>query len=85
MIGPKQKRFGGSRLSISSLTDVLFFIRQYVLFNRLQRRRIQNESPVLLSTTPGVSREAYERICQVFFERFNVAGFCILERPMTQP
>jgi hypothetical protein len=26
VIGPKQKRFGGSRLSISSLTDVLFFI-----------------------------------------------------------
>ena len=58
--------------------------RKHVLFDRLQRRRIQNESPVLLSITPGVSRETYERICQIFFERFNVAGFCILERPMTQ-
>ena len=64
----------------------LFFVshRKYVLFNQLQRRRIQNESPVLLSIHPGASRETYERICQVFFERFNVAGFCILERPMTQ-
>ena len=60
------------------------FHRKYVLFNQLQRRRIQNESPVLLSINPGASRETYERICQVFFERFNVAGFCILERPMTQ-
>ncbi|KAF8801317.1 actin-related protein [Phlegmacium glaucopus] len=59
-------------------------IWKYVLFNQLQRRRIQNESPVLLSIAPGVSRETYERICQIFFERFNVAGFCILERPMTQ-
>lgn len=66
------------------LISFLFFPRKYVLFSRLQRRRIQNESPVLLSITPGFSRESYERICQVFFERFNVAGFCILERPMTQ-
>ena len=67
-------------------TDVtdFFFNRKHVLFDRLQRRRIQNESPVLLSITPDVSRETYERICQVFFERYNVAGFCILERPMTQ-
>jgi len=62
----------------------LFFFRKYILFDQLQRRRIQNESPVLLSISPGVSRETYERICQVFFERFNVAGFAILERPMAQ-
>ena len=59
-------------------------IRKYILFDRLQRRRIQNESPVLLSISAGLSRETYERICQIFFERFNVAGFAILERPMAQ-
>ena len=62
----------------------VYIYRKYLLFDKLQRRRIQNESPVLLSITLGASRETYERICQVFFERFNVAGFCILERPMTQ-
>ncbi|KAH7872993.1 actin-related protein [Lentinula edodes] len=59
-------------------------IWKYVLFNQLERRRAQNESPVLLSMYPGLSRDTYERTCQVFFERFNVAGFSILERPMAQ-
>ncbi|KDR67987.1 hypothetical protein GALMADRAFT_257536 [Galerina marginata CBS 339.88] len=59
-------------------------IWKYVLFNQLQRRRVQNESPILFSITPGNSRDTYERICQIFFERFNVAGFAILERPMAQ-
>ncbi|KAJ7224459.1 actin-related protein [Mycena pura] len=57
---------------------------KYVLFNQLQRRRVQNESPVLLSLPPGPSRESYERICQMFFERFNVAGLGILERSVGQ-
>ncbi|KAH9479644.1 SWI/SNF and RSC complexes subunit arp9 [Psilocybe cubensis] len=59
-------------------------IWKYVLFNQLQRRRVQNESPILFSITAGASRDTYERICQIFFERFNVAGFAILERPMAQ-
>lgn len=59
-------------------------IRKYVLFNQLERRRAQNESPVLLSIYSGLSRETYERVCQIFFERFNVAGLGILERPMAQ-
>ncbi|KAE9399863.1 actin-related protein [Gymnopus androsaceus JB14] len=59
-------------------------IWKYVLFNRLERRRAQNESPVLLAISPGQSRDAYERISQIFFERFNVAGLGILERPMAQ-
>ncbi len=42
------------------------------------------ESPVLLSIAPGLSRDSYERISQIFFERFNVAGFSILDRPMAQ-
>lgn len=42
------------------------------------------ESPVILSLPPGVSRDAYERICLTFFERFNVAGFAILDRPLAQ-
>jgi actin-related protein 9 len=41
-------------------------------------------SPVLLSLIPGLSREAYERTGQIFFERFNVAAFSILDRPMAQ-
>ncbi|KAF5362059.1 hypothetical protein D9756_002600 [Leucocoprinus leucothites] len=59
-------------------------IWKYVLFNQLQRRRVQNESPVLLSIASGLSRLTYERICQLFFERFNVAGFGIMERPVAQ-
>ncbi|EDR05669.1 actin-related protein [Laccaria bicolor S238N-H82] len=59
-------------------------IWKYIIFNQLQRRRVQNESPVLLSIFPGLSRDTYERICQIFFERFNVAGFGILELPMAQ-
>ncbi|KAJ3771452.1 actin-related protein [Lentinula raphanica] len=59
-------------------------IWKYILFNQLERRRAQNESPVLLSMYPGLSRDTYERVCQLFFERFNVAGFAILERPMAQ-
>ncbi len=58
--------------------------RKYVLFTGLQLRRVQNESPVLLSLISGLPREAYERTGQIFFERFNVAAFSILDRPMAQ-
>ncbi|KAH9888940.1 actin-like ATPase domain-containing protein [Cubamyces lactineus] len=69
--------------------DVSDFIQaealwKYVLFNQLGLRRAQMESPVMLSVVAGLSRDAYERICQIFFERFNVAGFAILDRPMAQ-
>lgn len=33
---------------------------------------------------PGLSRDSYARISQIFFERFNVAGFSLLLRPMAQ-
>ncbi|PBK99350.1 actin-like ATPase domain-containing protein [Armillaria gallica] len=59
-------------------------IWKHVLFNQLQRRRAQNESPVILTIQPGMPRSTYEKICQIFFERFNVAGFAIVERPMAQ-
>lgn len=59
-------------------------IWKHVLFKQLGLRRVQNESPVLLSIFSGLSRSTYERICQMFFERFNVAGFGILERPRSQ-
>lgn len=62
----------------------IFWPRKWVLFTELQRRRIQNECPVLLTFFPGLSRDTYERICQIFFERFNVAGLAILERPVSQ-
>ncbi|KAJ3550565.1 hypothetical protein NM688_g5043 [Phlebia brevispora] len=57
---------------------------KHVLFGQLHLRRTQMESPVLLSIFPYLSRDTYEKISQMFFERFNVAGFSILERPMAQ-
>ncbi|EKM50420.1 uncharacterized protein PHACADRAFT_263701 [Phanerochaete carnosa HHB-10118-sp] len=57
---------------------------KHILFNQLGLRRVQMESPVLLVFAPGVSRNTYERICRMFFERFNVAGLSIVERPMAQ-
>ncbi|KAI5894960.1 actin-like ATPase domain-containing protein [Schizophyllum commune H4-8] len=59
-------------------------IWKHVLFKQLGLRRLQMESPVILSIFPGLSRDAYERICKLFFERFNVAGFTIIERPVSQ-
>ncbi|PPQ63382.1 hypothetical protein CVT24_005647 [Panaeolus cyanescens] len=58
-------------------------IWKYILFTALQRRRVQNESPVILSIpTESTNRNSAERICQIFFERFNVPGFALLERPI---
>ncbi|OAX38980.1 actin-related protein [Rhizopogon vinicolor AM-OR11-026] len=57
---------------------------KYVLFNTLQLKRTQNESPVMLSMPAGLFRESSQRICQIFFERFNVAGFGLLDRPVAQ-
>jgi actin-related protein 9 len=54
------------------------------LFNALQLKRTQNESPVMLSMPAGLFRESSQRICQIFFERFNVAGFGLLDRPVAQ-
>jgi len=58
--------------------------RKHALFNTLGLRRTQMESPVQLSIFPSLPRSSCEHICQMFFERFNVAGFSILERPMAQ-
>jgi len=58
--------------------------RKYVLFTGLQLRRVQNESPVLLSLFSKLPRDTYERIGQIFFERFNVAALSTLDRPMAQ-
>jgi actin-related protein 9 len=58
--------------------------RKYAIFSQLHLRRTLNESPFLLSIFPGLQRSSYERICQIFFERFNVAGLGILDRPMAQ-
>ncbi|KAK2465672.1 hypothetical protein APHAL10511_002216 [Amanita phalloides] len=57
---------------------------KHIIFTQLQRRRTQNESPVILTISPGLSRPTYERICQIFFERFNVPAFAVLERPVAQ-
>ncbi|KAI0031289.1 actin-like ATPase domain-containing protein [Vararia minispora EC-137] len=57
---------------------------KHVLFTGLGIRRALNESPVLLTVFPGLGRDAYERVTQLFFERLNVAGFSILERPAAQ-
>lgn len=58
--------------------------RKYTLFTGLGLRRVQNESPVLLSLFPGLPRSSHELVCQIFFERFNVAAFSILDRPVSQ-
>ncbi|EIN06159.1 actin-like ATPase domain-containing protein [Punctularia strigosozonata HHB-11173 SS5] len=57
---------------------------KYALFTGLHLKRAQNESPVLLTLPAGLSRSAYENAARVFFERFNVASFAILERPTAQ-
>ncbi|EJD07496.1 actin-related protein [Fomitiporia mediterranea MF3/22] len=57
---------------------------KYVLFNQLGLKRTQNESPAILTFPHGLSRDTYERICQIFFERFNMAALSILERPLSQ-
>ncbi|KAG8924267.1 hypothetical protein FRC02_010544 [Tulasnella sp. 418] len=58
--------------------------RKYILFETLQLRRTLNEFPVLLSLPKRVSNDAQERLAQLFFERFNVAAFCLNERPLMQ-
>lgn len=58
--------------------------RKYILFDQLHLRRAQMESPILLSILTGLSRDTYEHICQIFFERFNAAAFGILDRPLAQ-
>ncbi|KAJ7576849.1 actin-related protein [Mycena floridula] len=73
--------FAGGDISDWTQAEALW---KYVLFNQLGRRRAQNESPVLLSMAAGLARSAYEKVCQLFFERFNVAAFAILERPRSQ-
>ncbi|RXW20657.1 hypothetical protein EST38_g5179 [Candolleomyces aberdarensis] len=58
---------------------------KHVLFTYLQRKRTVNESPVLITLPTAVpSRTIYERTCQIFFERFNVPAFAILDRPLAQ-
>ncbi|KAI0084488.1 actin-like ATPase domain-containing protein [Irpex rosettiformis] len=57
---------------------------KHTLFSLLHLRRIQMESPVLLTFFPSLSRSTYQRLSQLFFERFNVAAFSILERPIAQ-
>src|ERR1700759_4872883 len=85
-IGRRQKQYGTCTLfPLSSSYSIYTYIqRKYVIFTHLQRRRTQNESPVLLCIAADLSRTTYERICQMFFERFNVPGFAILERPIAQ-
>ncbi|KDQ61600.1 hypothetical protein JAAARDRAFT_31063 [Jaapia argillacea MUCL 33604] len=57
-------------------------IWKHVLFTALPLRRPQNESPVLLSLTPHLSRASYERLSLLFFQHFNVPAFSLLHRPL---
>lgn len=59
------------------------FPRKYVLFTRLGLRRKQNESPITLCV-PCYPRPTHELLAQLFFERFNVAAFMLVERPLMQ-
>jgi actin-related protein 9 len=64
-------------------TPAIWTHRKYILFTGLQLRRVQDESPALLSLLSGLPR-SLERTGQIFFERFNVAAFSILDRPISQ-
>ncbi|KZP01640.1 hypothetical protein CALVIDRAFT_532414 [Calocera viscosa TUFC12733] len=55
-----------------------------LLFTDFGVRRKVNESPVCLSFTSGLSYDTYERVAQLFFERFNVPALCLVERPLAQ-
>ncbi|KZT53406.1 actin-like ATPase domain-containing protein [Calocera cornea HHB12733] len=55
-----------------------------LLFTDFGVRRKVNESPVCLSFTSGLSYDTYERLAQLFFERFNVPALCLVERPLAQ-
>ncbi|KAI5121491.1 hypothetical protein M0805_006529 [Coniferiporia weirii] len=59
-------------------------IWKHILFTLLGLKRVMNESPALLTFPHGLSRDTHERVCQIFFERFNVAAVSILERPLAQ-
>lgn len=85
VIGYKQKLSGAFKpIVLCTCTNNVNARRKHILFRHLYLRRTQNESPVLLCISPGLSRDTYSRISQVFFERFNVAGFSLLLRPMAQ-
>jgi actin-related protein 9 len=83
-VGHKSKHYG--RYLLFDIVRLTFsgFVRKYVLFNRLQLRRKQNESPVALCVPSSFSRATHELLAQLFFERFNVPGFMLLERPLMQ-
>ncbi|KAG8836095.1 hypothetical protein FRC17_010028 [Serendipita sp. 399] len=55
---------------------------KHILFQRLGIRRQLNECPVLLSLPAKLSRMSHMLLCRMFFERFNVAGFTYIERPL---
>ncbi|EJU03609.1 actin-like ATPase domain-containing protein [Dacryopinax primogenitus] len=54
-----------------------------LLFTDLGVRRRVNESPVCLSF-PAASYDTYERLTQLFFEKFNVPALCVVQRPLAQ-
>ncbi|EPQ56390.1 actin-like protein [Gloeophyllum trabeum ATCC 11539] len=58
-------------------------IWKHTLFGLLHLRRTQNESPVL-TVPPTLSRSSLAMLSQLFFERFNVAAFTLLFRPVAQ-
>lgn len=58
--------------------------RKHVLFTHLAIRRAQNESPVLHAICPTFSRDVHERTAKLFFERFNVPAYSVVERPLCQ-
>ncbi|KAH7105895.1 actin-like ATPase domain-containing protein [Auriculariales sp. MPI-PUGE-AT-0066] len=55
-----------------------------VLFTHLNIRRMQNESAVMHAICPTLSRTVHERTAKIFFERLNVPGYTLIERPLAQ-
>lgn len=58
-------------------------LRKYILFTRSGLRHKQNESPVTLCI-PCYPRPTQDLLDQLFFQRFDVAAFMLVERPLMQ-
>ncbi|OZJ02795.1 hypothetical protein BZG36_04424 [Bifiguratus adelaidae] len=54
----------------------------HLLFKLLPIKKSRNESPVLISVPPTMSKTAREKLTQIFFESFNAPGLYVAEQPL---
>ncbi|CAG8498696.1 14051_t:CDS:2, partial [Acaulospora colombiana] len=55
---------------------------RHILLKELNIKRARNECPVLVSVPNSWTRDNYERITQLFFERFNAPGLYIANQAL---